>query len=94
MRIYRGDLPFNAKGDYPERVAKMDWNGKSYDWFYIEHHNRTFECLYADEGGTFYFAGKELDRVVPVVWNLRREATRVAKKHGGRVKKYPYRLKV
>ena len=94
MKVFQHSLPFNARGENEDRQAFMDWGGTHGDWWYVEHRTREFECLYANESGTFYFGGKELSRIVPVVWNVRREAARVARKQGGRVKKYPYTLSV
>jgi hypothetical protein len=93
MRIYQQHLPFNGRGEHQERRAVMDRTGSRECWFYIEHRTRNFECIYADEGGVYYYGGKELDRIVPVVWNDRRAASRVARANQGKVKKYPYLLK-
>lgn len=92
MKITQNTLPYNEKGSNSERPAKISWGGSNESWFYIEHRYRTHECLYADERGNFYYGPKEFSRVVPVVWNLRKTANPVARKHKGRVKKYPYRL--
>lgn len=93
MRIFQEHLPFNDAGSNSEKRAVISWLGSWGNWWYIEHGNNPHKCMYADEVGMFYFGQKELSRVVPVVWNLRKEAARVARKHGGRVRKYPYKLK-
>jgi hypothetical protein len=92
MKIHQAELPYNAEGDTSDRMASISWRGSVGEWFYIEHRNRPHECIYAKEDGQFYYGLKELSRVVPVVWNLRSAANRVARKWKGVVKKFPYRL--
>lgn len=93
MRIYQQELPFNVQGDAKSRIAKIDWKGSIGNWWYIEHGNSANKCLYADEKGNYYFGLKEFAFVVPVVWNNRKEASRVARAQKGKVKKFPYLLK-
>ncbi len=93
MKIHQEGLPFNEAGANSKQRAGISWKGYVGDWFYVEPLNRPHECLYADDRGNYYYDQKQFSFVVPVVWNLRKEAQRVARKQKGRVRKFPYRLK-
>lgn len=84
MNLFKDDAASNGRS--------YDWDGTSGSWYYIEKSMGIIEVLYADEQGRYYWGERELSRVIPVVWNNRSSAKRVARNQGGRVKVFPFRL--
>lgn len=85
MNMFDDDSAFGDK--------RCSWGGEMGTWFYVEKRSQMREVLYADENGRLYYGERDLSHVVPVVWNNRSSAARVARRFKGKVKKFPYRLR-
>lgn len=83
-RIFKDDTAFNDKS--------IAWGGTP-GWFYVEHRNNPFRVIYSNGEGGFFWGDRDFPGTVPVIWNTRSNAQRMARHMEGRVKIYPYRLK-
>lgn len=61
-------------------------------WYYVCRRDPPYRTLYTDTEGRFYLAERDLLRVVPALFNLAREAKRVASQFDCIVKRYPYKI--
>jgi len=81
---------FNDEDAFGGKV--FSWEGTS-EWFYVEKRDGKKQVIYADEKGRYYYGERDLSHVVPVVWNNRSSAARVARRMSGKVKKFPYTIR-
>lgn len=82
--MFKDDTAFNDK--------EISWGGAT-GWFYIEHKNNPFRVIYSGDKGGYFWGDRDFPSTVPVIWNSRSTAQRMARHMAGRVKSYPYRLK-
>jgi len=89
MKVNQLELPFGNMPEYEHKARSTKGGGES-AWYFVERRDPPYQTLYADEQGRYYYGERDLIRCVPVLFNTRSEASRVAHNQRGVARKYPY----